>query len=236
MEDVILKSDIYLENNPGFSEVTEPIMLVRPALNAILSEYNNQDITETPTGLAIIAFERELLMVEEFSMLALLALVVSSVLLMIIFRSFRPLIGAMLVIFITLIILFGAQGFLGVNLTMQSLIVIILVMVIAVSYSIHFINHFEFNFKKTGVRLDSVYYAFKESTWPILITAVTTALGFVSFLLVPIAPIRIVGLSSAAGAFITYLMVMTVLPLIYLRGKDREICSVKIEKAKNLRI
>lgn len=222
MDKVVLAGDVSLEEREGMARVTDPIMLIRPALNAILAEHTPDDIKVTPTGMAIIVFERELLLTEEMSTLMGLAIISAAALMFIIFRGFRPMLGAVLVMILTIIFLFGAQGWLDIPLAMQSLIVMMLAMVIAVGYSIHFINHFLRKFLEEGNRQEAIYHALRQASWPILITAFTTAMGFFATLVIPSETIRVVGLNCAAAALLTYFLVMTVVPLLFILGRDRE--------------
>ncbi len=226
-EEVILAEDIQLESDDGLTEIEEPRMLIAPAIYAILSDHTQEDISATAAGLDIVFFESEKLIVEEFGTVGVLAFLASALLMLIIFKSFRALGSSLLVIIIGVVILFGAQGWLGVPINIQSLLVMILVMVISVGYSIHFINHFFYKLRQTGKRLQAVRYAFNESTWAIFFTALTTMIGFLSFLVVPITPIRAVGLTCAAAAIVTYVLVMVVIPLVFLPGKDKEVDETK---------
>jgi predicted RND superfamily exporter protein len=86
--------------------------------------------------------------------------------------------------------------------TMTSMIITPLILVISVSYSIHVINHFQHYFRCSGNRKEAVRYTFRHSAWPCFLTAVTTAIGFASFMVVPIKPIREMGIACSAGVFI----------------------------------
>ncbi len=222
MEEVVLAGDVYFEDRGGMVEFGDPLMLVPPALEAILKEHTSPGISPTMAGMAIAVYEREMVLTEEMSTLLGLALLASALLMFIIFRGLRPMLAAVLVMLMTIIFLFGAQGWLGIPLAMQSLIVMMLAMVIAVGYSIHFINHFLREFLETGNRREAIHQALREVSWPIMITAITTAMGFVASTVIPSASIRIVVLNCAAAAILTYFLVMTVVPLIFILGRDQK--------------
>ncbi|PIE69619.1 MAG: hypothetical protein CSA21_01345, partial [Deltaproteobacteria bacterium] len=62
----------------------------------------------------------------------------------------------------------------------------------------------------------------EENGWPLLFSALTTMAALFSFLLIPIRPIRWVGVSAASLVGVTYLLVIILLPSLLSFGKDRE--------------
>ncbi len=222
INEVITSDQIHLEPGDGLVEMTEPIMLVAPAIDAVMNDLMVNDFEYTSTGMTITLFEREVIITEEITNLGILAVIASGILMLILFKSLRPVLSSMMVMYLTLIVLFGIKGWVGVPVAFQTMIIMLLALVLSVGYSIHFINHFKYKFKLSGDRAQSIYYAYLESNWPIFITAFTTAAGFISFVAVPNQTIRIVGIFSALAAFLAYLLVMTVVPLIFYPGKNKE--------------
>jgi hypothetical protein len=117
------------------------------------------------------------------------------------------------------------MGWLGIPISIMSMIIPILVLVISVSYSIHVIHHFQHGCEETGSRIQAIRYTFGQAAWPCFVTAATTAMGFASFLVVPIIPIRDVGIICALGVFITYLLVMILISITF--SFSRDIVEVK---------
>lgn len=226
-EQVIMRKDIFTgkevsqQENRRFLEVRDPRKLIGPALKVILARHKTDRYKVIATGVPVLDFEAERIISKEGQKFGLVALVVSIILLFVIFRSFTAVIAPFLVLISTLIILYGAMGLLGIPITMTSMIITPLILVISVSYSIHVINHFQHHFRKTGNRKEAVRYTFRHSTWPCFLTAVTTAIGFASFMVVPIKPIREMGIACSAGVFITYFLVIIVVPIFFSIGKDK---------------
>ena len=226
-EKVIMRNRIFTEAEAAqrpdlaLTKVFDPRKLIAPAVHAILKRHENEHYKVLTTGIPIIDSEGEKITAVEGKKFGMLALVLSIVFLTVLFRNFTGVVAPFLVILFTLILLYGLMGWFAIPITLISMIIAPLTLVISVSYSIHVINHFRQHFRHTGSRKEAVRYAFEHATWPCFITAATTAMGFVSFLVVPMRPIREVGLACAVGVFITYLLVMLIVPAFFSFGKDK---------------
>ncbi len=141
----------------------------------------------------------------------------------VLFRSPAGVVAPFLVVASTLVILYGIMGWLGLPMTLVSTVVSTLILVISISYSIHVINHLQTGLLRFGSRSEAIEYAYFHSGWPCFVTALTTSLGFASFLLVPIRPIRETGALCTLGVLVTYLLVMILVPVAFSFGRDREV-------------
>lgn len=221
LHEILTADKIFLSNEKDrYNEITDTKKLIIPPIKKVISENPSQSIKTYITGMEVFNYEGDILAGEEMGKLALLALLFSTGLMLVLFRSLKPMIGVGLVLIITLIILFGIFGWFGIPVTMQSIFIIILIMVISISYSIHVINHFEYELRNTKSKKKAVLYAYKEGLWPIFVTAITTSLGFLSFAVIPVLPIRMIGISCAVGSILSYFMVMIIIPTILKSGKD----------------
>lgn len=228
-EEIIMRKDIKSEEEARahpdikLTKVTDPMKLIVPALKVIMARHQPKakNINVMAAGIPVIDFEGEVILGGEMGKFGGLALLAAIIILIVVFRSFRALIGPLLVLIATIIILFGILGWLQVPFSMAGMIIIPLLLAISVSYSIHVINHFQHHFRMTGKRKESVNYTFENATWPCFLTALTTALGFASFAVVPVKPLRDVGIACAVGVFLTYFLVMILVPAFFSFGKDK---------------
>jgi len=230
-EKVLMSNQIFTEeqaeqqNDLTLTKVRDPRKLIAPAVRAILERHENPDYKVIAIGIPMFDFEGEKIANSEGARLGLIAFIISIALLVLIFRSLRGVIAPIIVVISTVIIIYGLMGFLGMPISGTSGMVPTLLLVISVSYSIHVINHFRHYFRRTGLRRESVRYSFRHAAWPCFITAVTTSVGFASFLVVPMRPIRDVGLACAMGVFITYLLVIVVVPSLLSFGKNKSVAT-----------
>jgi predicted RND superfamily exporter protein len=226
-EKVLMRGQIFTEeqakerNDLPLEKVRDPRKLIAPAAKVIIERHQNPNYKVIPIGVPIFDYDSELISTTEGTKLGMIALVICIAFLSLIFRRVRGVIAPVIVIASVIIIVYGMMGWLGVPSSHMSGMIPTLLLVISVSYSIHVINHFRHSFRRTGLRRESVRYAFRHAAWPCFVTAVTTSVGFASFIIVPLKPIREMGLFSAIGVFMAYLLVITIIPIFYSFGRDK---------------
>ncbi len=226
-EKIILAHQIFSETQArehpelALTKVADSRKLIFPALNVIIQRHEQPDFKIYATGVPVMDFEVDRITTEEGGKFGLWALVISLVLLFLIFRQFIAVLSPFMVLLSTMIILFGVMGWLAIPVSLMSMIIPILVLVISVSYSIHVIHHFQHGCQETGSRIDANRYTFEQTAWPCFVTAATTMMGFASFVVVPIIPIRDVGIICSLGVFMTYLLVMILIPIAFSFGKEK---------------
>ncbi|MFC1713178.1 RND family transporter [Candidatus Poribacteria bacterium] len=228
-EKVIMRDQIFTEaeaqqrNDPALAKVRDPRKLIAPAAKVIVERHRNPNYKVIAIGVPIFDYDGELISERQGGKLGTIAFLVSIAFLFLIFRRVKGVVAPVIVILSTIIIIYGLMGWLGTPASHMSMMIPTLLLVISVSYSIHFINHFRQSFRRTGLRRESVRYAFMHAAWPCFVTAITTAVGFASFIIVPMKPIRDMGLFCAIGVFIAYLLVITVVPIIFSFGRDKPV-------------
>ena len=99
---------------------------------------------------------------------------------------------------------------------------VLLGMALSVGYSIHYINAFRMQFRRSGKRKESVVFAIQETGWPIFFTVITTVASLLSFLFAGIRPIRWIGGISAGIVSMVCLYVMVLIPVLMSFGRDAE--------------
>jgi len=220
-----LRSDIYfegeLEDVSGFRTVSEMRTIISPAIDHVLADFGNTPYTITATGGPIIDYKIDRTIEKEVLKTFILTLVIAIILMSIIFRSFKAVAATVGVIILSTITTFGLIGWFGIVLSTFASIIVCLLLVLSVSYSIHVINHFQAAYFESQDKRKALLYAFSHSGWPCLVTAVTTAIGFAAFILVPIVPIKYLGISCTIGVSLAYLFVITLVPISLSFGKVR---------------
>ena len=230
-EKIVMSENIYYEKEEGrqLAKVVDPRKLITPALKAILEDHQKEDFKLLATGMPLGDFEVDRINAKEGARIGLIALAAAFLFMLVLYRNPVGVLAPVSVMITTVIILFGWMGWLSVPITMGSLFVAPLLMVLSVSYSIHYINHFRFYKDRKGERLRALHYAYAQAAWPCFLTAITTAIGFASFLVVSMKPIRDVGLACAAGTLISFILVMILVPVFYSFGKP-DLSSSQPEK------
>ena len=198
-----------------------PDLAVGHAFNRIVNQPQYALLNPRTAGLPIVVVEKNDFFAKETPRLLGSSLLVTLLLLAVFLRSFHGVIFPAITALSTLIIVFGIQGHLGVR-TDPSMIFmpVFITLAVSVGYSVHVFSHFNQSFRLTGKRHDSVLAAMEEVGWPLLFSAMTTVVALLSFLLIPLRPIRWVGLTSASLVGLTVLLVLVLLPALLSFGRD----------------
>ena len=88
------------------------------------------------------------------------------------------------------------------------------ILVVSVAGAIHLLNHHLAGRSEGLTRNDALRRAFQASSVPCFNAALTTAIGFASLLVLPLPAIRDFGIFTAAGVMISYLLTVTLAPLM----------------------
>jgi uncharacterized protein len=234
---VVMREDVYyeqeyseLENKSDFVRINDAETIITPSLEKIIERHNNPDVDVKKVGGPNSQFYLEKTIQEDTGRAFIIALVIAAIILITLFRSFSAVAGPVFVILCTALITFGIIGWAGITMSTFAIIIALLLLVSTVSYSIHIINHFRSSFNSTGKRLQSLHYAFEHATWPCFVTAATTAVGFISFSVLPLQQIKNMGIGASIGVLVTYILVIMVVPIILSFGRDKNVTEKRVEK------
>lgn len=121
-----------------------------------------------------------------------------------------PLVVVLLSIFFTL----GLAGHLGLLLTPVSAVFPQILLAVAIAYSVHIVVSYT-RLRRTGLtQKESVQTTLEKNLTPIFLTAVTTAVGFLSMTLNEVPPVRHLGILVGGGVLFTFVFSVTFLPAL----------------------
>lgn len=98
---------------------------------------------------------------------------------------------------------------------------ILLGMALSVGYSIHYINIYKIEFRRTGKRKESAIHVVEECGWPVFFTVLTTMASLVSFALVDMKPVAWMGKTASLVVLAVYLYISILIPICLSFGKDK---------------
>lgn len=200
-----------------------PTNLVGKKVLEILKREKYADYNIKSTGMPVLSVEEMQFAEMEMGKLTGLAILVSIIVLIIFLRSLRGVLIPLITTIVSIVIVFGMMGLLGIkiNATMMS-VPVFLGFAVSIGYSIHVFNFYKRQKRLKGKNKEAVYFAVKQSGWPIFFTAMTTIASLLSFYFISLVPIQWLGLTSAACIISVYLLVMTLLPALLSFEKDRD--------------
>lgn len=103
----------------------------------------------------------------------------------------------------------GIIGYLDYEVTMTVIIVGPILLALGVSYGLHITNRYA---EETGTPEDKMAIAIQSTGKAVLLSAITTVIGFISLVSTPMAPIKTVGIALAGGIIIVYILTMVMVP------------------------
>ncbi|TVR77730.1 MAG: hypothetical protein EA412_10255 [Chitinophagaceae bacterium] len=146
---------------------------------------------------------------EEMQKYILISAVIVLLALYLIFRSIRLTIIAFTSVIIALVIFMGILGFFRVPLDFMSTLFPIIMLIVGMSDMVHILSAYTDGVYKGDDRKVIVKRILKEIGTALLLTSITTSIGFLSLQSSQIEPIRNFGLLAALGVFIAFLVTIT---------------------------
>ena len=103
----------------------------------------------------------------------------------------------------------GLIGYLDYEVTMTVIIVGPILLALGVSYGLHITNRYA---EESGTPQEKMAIAIQSTGKAVLLSAITTVIGFISLVITPMAPIKTVGIALAGGIIIVYILTMVMVP------------------------
>ncbi|RLD13379.1 hypothetical protein DRI50_07270, partial [candidate division KSB1 bacterium] len=154
------------------------------------------------------------------------------------FRSKRGVILPLTTVLFSALWAMGLMGWLGVDLSMISNIMPVLLIAIGTAYGIHFISKYNEDVQAGDDKIAGIKDALSEVGVPILLTGITTLIGFLSFMGSTLTAVTDFGLFTAFGVGVAMILSITFLPatLSYMNVKERTKINSKSDKSVFIRI
>lgn len=119
-----------------------------------------------------------------------------------------------MVVLLSLLIVFGLMGFLGLKVSILSTMVAALVLAVGVADAVHVLSDYRRNLEQGLDRAVALRRSVAHLFIPCLFTSITTAAGFLSLLTSDLSPVREGGWLSAVGVMIAFGLSMTLMPAL----------------------
>jgi len=143
--------------------------------------------------------------------LALLAVIVG---LLLFLRSFTGVFSTLLVIGFSILAAMGSTGWLGIKLTPPSASAPTIILTLAVADSIHFLVTMLYNMRKGMEKHAAIVESLRINFHPIMLTSITTVVGFLSLNFSDAPPFRDLGNITAMGVVYAWIFSIMFLPAL----------------------
>ncbi len=150
----------------------------------------------------------------DISLLFPLAIVVMVILLFASFVTVRGILVPIAIVLLSVVVAMGAMVILGFPMTMVSFIAPVLLLAIGIADAIHVMNRYNEEIAKGLVKREAILNTMEEMKGPVVMTSLTTAIGFLSLLTAFMVPQRQFGIVTAIGVLAAMLFSLVLIPAI----------------------
>lgn len=153
--------------------------------------------------------------VDEIGLFIGLALAVTSLIFFLFFRSFRATFISLIVVCIGVMWTFGILGLLNYEITVLTALIPPLIIVIGIPNCIFLINKYQHEVKLHGNKVKSLQRVITKIGNATLMTNVTTASGFATFILTESKLLKEFGIVASLSILAIFILCLLVIPIIY---------------------
>jgi predicted RND superfamily exporter protein len=152
---------------------------------------------------------------DEIQLFVLGALGITALIFFFFFRSFRATFITLLVVIIGVIWAFGFIGWFGYEITVLSALIPPLIIVIGVPNAVFLINKYQQEIKKHGQQAKALQRVISKIGNATLMTNITTASGFATFVYVDSKLLREFGILASVNIISIFVLALLIIPILY---------------------
>lgn len=209
-----IRSAIYLNKDIVNTSARKDFVLNRliPKIEAFETEYN---VDVRVSGMPYIRTLNSKNIVDEIGKFIFAALLVTSLIFFFFFRSFRATFISLIVVCIGVMWTLGIIGSLNYEITVLTALIPPLIIVIGIPNCIFLINKYQHEVKQHGNKVKSLQRVISKIGNATLMTNVTTASGFATFILTESKLLKEFGIVASLSILAIFMLCLLIIPIIY---------------------
>lgn len=168
-------------------------------------------------------------MMSEMMLFISISVILVILFLWIAFRSIWGILLPQVVLYLSAIWVIGSMGLFNEPINILLVLLPSILFVVGMSDVIHLVSKYIDNLRDGMPKNDAVINAVKEIGLATLLTSVTTAIGFISLIVIPVKPIQSFAIFVSLAVVITFIITILTLPALFIFSK----APVVAEKYKN---
>jgi len=209
-----IRSAIYLKKDIVNTPARKDFILNKliPKIQAFEAEYN---LDVRVSGMPYIRTLNSKNIVDEIGKFIFAALLVTSLIFFFFFRSFRATFISLIVVCIGVMWTLGIIGSLNYEITVLTALIPPLIIVIGIPNCIFLINKYQHEVKQHGNKVKSLQRVITKIGNATLMTNVTTASGFATFILTESKLLKEFGIVASLSILAIFMLCLLIIPIIY---------------------
>ncbi len=221
---VVLKLRAFPEDSVWHKETdVAPDMQTGEEVDRVLNNPKYASLNPKGTGMPVVSYEKMEFINEEMSRLMMIACIICLVVMIVMTKSLRGVISPFLSVIGGMFITYGIAGYTGMYVdSTTTLIPVILGFAVSIAYNIHIFSYFNGRMRIHGNRRKAVEETVTEIGWSVCFCGLTTIVSLLSFLVIPIRPMKCVGMICSMTVLFVMLTTMVITPVLLSFGRNRK--------------
>ena len=221
---VVLKLRAFPEDSVWHKETdVAPDMQTGEEVDRVLNNPKYASLNPKGTGMPVVSYEKMEFINEEMSRLMMIACIICLVVMIVMTKSLRGVISPFLSVIGGMFITYGIAGYTGMYVdSTTTLIPVILGFAVSIAYNIHIFSYFNGRMRIHGERRKAIEETITEIGWSICFCGITTIVSLLSFLVIPIRPMKCVGMICSMTVLFVMLTTMVITPVLLSFGRNRK--------------
>jgi len=200
---------------PGINEITEGPEVVTFTREMVEKfEQSHPDISVYSTGIVMMNNAFPEASINDMKTLIPFAFAAIVIGLFLFLRSISATIASLVVIILSIMMGMGTAGWLGFKLTPPSASAPTMILTLAVADCVHFLTTFLHSMRKGSDKFAAIKESLRINFYPIFLTSITTAIGFLSLNFSDVPPFRDLGNITAMGVMFAFVLSICFLPAL----------------------
>lgn len=151
----------------------------------------------------------------ELRLFLLLSVIITGLILLAFFRSFRAVLFPMAIIGVVIVWIMGTLVLFGYKITILTALIPPVIVVIGIPNSVYLLNRYHQLYQQHGNKIKAISEVIRKIGLVTLITNATTAIGFLVLLSTDIRPLREFGIVAGLNILATFVVSMVVVPAFF---------------------
>lgn len=200
-----------------------PDIVTGEEVTRVITKEKYASLHPLATGMPFVTHQKTVYIGQEMGRLVMLAVIICILVMLVMTRSLRGVVCPLLAVLGGVFITFGIAGYTQMYVDSTVLMVpAILAFAVAIAYNIHIFSYFNHLMRQHGKRKEAVVETMSEVGWSVVFCGLTTFVSLLSFLIIPIRPMKCVGLICSMTILFVLLTTLLMTPVLISFGKDRK--------------
>lgn len=221
---VVLKLRTFPEDSVWHKETDiAPDMQTGEEVDRVLNNPKYASLNPKGTGMPVVSYEKMEFINEEMSRLMMIACIICLVVMIVMTKSLRGVVSPFLSVIGGMFITYGIAGYTGMYVdSTTTLIPVILGFAVSIAYNIHIFSYFNGRMRIHGERRKAIEETITEIGWSVCFCGLTTIVSLLSFLVIPIRPMKCVGMICSMTVLFVMLTTLVITPVLLSFGRNRK--------------